>query len=61
MAISITAGLVSSTVLTLIVLPAIIVILDDVNRFFYRLWFGVSRPESTGSVRPFEADGDLDD
>jgi len=37
------------------------VFLDDVNRFFYRLWFGVSRPESTGSVRPFEADGDLDD
>ena len=61
MAISITAGLVSSTALTLIVLPAIIVILDDVNRFFHRLWFGVPRPESTESVRRLEGDDDLDD
>jgi len=60
MAISITAGLVSSTALTLIVLPAIIVILDDVNRLFYRLWFGVSRPEATSVLTPFEADDDLD-
>ncbi len=61
MAISITAGLVSSTALTLIVLPAIIVILDDVNRLFYRLWFGVSRPENPVTIRPYEADDDPDD
>ncbi len=45
MAISITAGLVSSTVLTLVVLPAIIVILDDIQRILYRLWFGRDRDE----------------
>ena len=45
MAISITAGLLSSTVLTLVVLPAIIVILDDVQQVLHRLWFGRSRDE----------------
>lgn len=43
MGISITAGLVSSTALTLVVLPAIIVILNDVKNAAHWLWFGTSR------------------
>ena len=43
MAISITAGLLSSTVLTLVVLPAIIVILDDIQKVLHRLWYGKPR------------------
>ena len=46
MAISITAGLISSTVLTLVVLPAIIMIVDDVKGMLYWSWNGRSRPGS---------------
>ena len=44
MAISITCGLLSSTILTLLVLPAIMVIFNDIGSVMYRLWFGVERP-----------------
>ncbi len=49
MAISITCGLASSTVLTLLVLPAILVIVDDVVGAAHWLWFGRTRsPKSIG-------------
>ena len=44
MAISITCGLASSTFLTLLVLPAILVIVDDVIGAAHWLWFGRPRP-----------------
>jgi multidrug efflux pump subunit AcrB len=44
MAISITCGLASSTVLTLLVLPAILVIVDDLVGAAHWLWFGRTRP-----------------
>jgi multidrug efflux pump subunit AcrB len=49
MAISITAGLISSTALTLIVLPAIIVIIDDFKGMCYWAWNGRSRPADQDS------------
>jgi len=58
MGISITAGLISSTVLTLIVLPAIIVIIDDVKGCFHWLWFGRGRSEDDGGVSLPGADAD---
>jgi multidrug efflux pump subunit AcrB len=54
MAISITAGLISSTALTLVVLPSIIVILDDVKGCVYWLWFGRAR---SGSEPPLNLPG----
>jgi len=45
MAISITWGLMSSTILTLLVLPAILVIVDDITGAFHWLWFGRLRRE----------------
>ena len=45
MAISITWGLMSSTILTLLVLPAILVIVDDIAGAFHWLWFGRLRRE----------------
>ncbi len=44
MAISISFGLVSATVLTLAVLPCLIVILDDVKAAMHYLWHGLPRP-----------------
>jgi HAE1 family hydrophobic/amphiphilic exporter-1 len=50
MAISITAGLISSTVLTLIVLPAIIVIIDDIKGALHWAWTGRTRdPDPTSA------------
>ena len=47
MAISLVFGLMSSSVLTLLVLPAVMVVLDDFVRFFRRLWTGrAERAES---------------
>ncbi|MDZ4831096.1 MAG: efflux RND transporter permease subunit [Phycisphaerae bacterium] len=43
MAIAITAGLASATVLTLFLLPALIVVIDDCKEVLHRLWFGTSR------------------
>ena len=45
MAISICLGLLSATVLTLTVLPAFMVIVDDLKRAAYYLWHGLPRPE----------------
>jgi multidrug efflux pump subunit AcrB len=44
MAISISFGLMSTTVLILLVLPSIIVIIDDVKAAAYYLWHGRPRP-----------------
>jgi multidrug efflux pump subunit AcrB len=44
MAIAISYGLLSSTVLTLAVLPCFVVILDDLKRAAYYLWHGLPRP-----------------
>ena len=46
MAISIAFGLMSATVVILLVLPCIIVIVDDVKRIGYFLWNGRPRPAS---------------
>lgn len=43
MAIAVSFGLLSSTVLTLLVLPCIIVIFDDVHRLVHLLWHGRAR------------------
>ncbi len=43
MGISIGGGLLSSTALTLLVLPANIMIIDDLRRFLHHLWHGESR------------------
>jgi len=51
MAIAISFGLMSSTVLILMVLPCIIVIIDDVKRVFYYCWHGRPRPEREHSPR----------
>ena len=45
MAISITCGLASATVLTLLLLPAILVIVDDMVGAIHWLWFGMGREE----------------
>ena len=49
MAIAISFGLISSTVLTLAVLPCLIVILDDIKGAAHYLWHGLPREERTGS------------
>ena len=51
MAISISFGLISATVLTLMVLPCLIVIFDDVARAWHYLWHGISRDDA---VQPGE-------
>jgi multidrug efflux pump subunit AcrB len=45
MAISIAFGLMSATVLILLVLPCLLMIFDDVRRLAYFLWHGRPRPE----------------
>ena len=50
MAISITWGLMSSTILTLLVLPAILVIVDDIAGAFHWLWFGMTRADRRAGV-----------
>jgi multidrug efflux pump subunit AcrB len=40
MGISISAGLLSATILTLVVLPANLLIIDDIKRWFGRVWGG---------------------
>lgn len=56
MAISIGAGLLSATVLTLVFLPANLVIVDDLNRIAYWLWHGRrrddARPEGASPAAP---------
>lgn len=49
MAISISFGLLSSTVLTLIVLPCILVIIDDLKAAVHWLWHGRTRSETAAT------------
>ncbi|MDG2201163.1 MAG: efflux RND transporter permease subunit [Phycisphaerales bacterium] len=48
MAIAISFGLMSATVLILLLLPCLIMILDDIKRGCFYLWNGVPRPEGGG-------------
>ena len=57
MAISITWGLASATLLTLLLLPAILVIVDDLVAALHWLWFGMDRPTRAG-LRPDSTDDD---
>ena len=43
MAISIAAGLISATVMILVVLPCIILVFDDIKGILHFLWFGEQR------------------
>ncbi len=52
MAISITWGLASATFLTLLLLPAILVIADDLVGLFHWLWFGTTREERSSRTPP---------
>lgn len=54
MAISIAFGLLSSTVLTLVVLPAFLVVLDDIKAAAHFLWFGRTRADraAEAAARP---------
>jgi len=57
MAISLVFGLMSSTVLTLFALPAVMVVIDDLVRLFRRLWYGrdMERGESLVELSAREA------
>jgi len=57
MAIAIAFGLMSSTVLILLVLPSIIIIIDDLKAAGYFLWHGEARP---AILRPIEENGQFD-
>ncbi len=54
MAIAISFGLMSATVLILLVLPCVMLIVDDIKAVCYFLWFGAARPEPEppGSLEP---------
>ena len=52
MAISIAFGLISATVLILLILPCIIVVVDDVKAAGYFLWNGMARPDEGVSLEP---------
>lgn len=56
MAIALCFGLISATILVLMVLPCIIVVIDDLKRGFYFLWYGQSAPQPHS--RPAEAKRD---
>ena len=47
MAISIAAGLISATVMILVVLPCIILVFDDIKGVLHFLWLGEKRAEDT--------------
>lgn len=61
MAISITAGLISSTVLTLVVLPALLVIFDDLKSLLHWLWYGKPRKRDDSNSNWPAVGGDLAD
>jgi multidrug efflux pump subunit AcrB len=56
MAISLVFGLMSSTVLTLLALPAAMVVIDDIMRAMHRLWTGRARVDAA-STATAAADG----
>lgn len=49
MAISISGGLISATIVVLLVLPCVIVIVDDVKAVAHYLWYGMTRAEAAKS------------
>lgn len=55
MAISIAAGLISATILILIVLPCVMVIFDDIATLLYYLWHGTERPVEQPTADPLKA------
>lgn len=57
MAISLVFGLMSSTVLTLFALPAVLVVFDDIARIFRRLWHGrdIEPEQSLATLAAHEA------
>ena len=54
MAISIAFGLMGATIVILLVLPCLLVIVDDLKRGAYYLWFGEPRPEPAVREAPAE-------
>ncbi|MEM9021779.1 MAG: efflux RND transporter permease subunit [Planctomycetota bacterium] len=46
MAIAIACGLISATVMILVVLPCIMLVFDDVKRLIYFIWHGEKRPDT---------------
>ena len=57
MAISLVFGLMSATVLTLLALPAILVVFDDIRRILLRAWNGTD-PGEAAMVPEFDEAGD---
>jgi hypothetical protein len=55
MAISIAGGLISATVLVLVVLPCTMVIFDDIAGLLYYLWHGQPRPTEQAANQPTKA------
>ena len=58
MAISIAAGLISATLLTLVVLPCVIVIFDDIASILYYFWHGTPRPVEQPITDPMHAESE---
>lgn len=52
MAVSISFGLMSATALILVILPCVIVIIDDVKGVAYYLWHGRARSGRTSDLQP---------
>jgi len=50
MAISLVFGLMSSSVLTVLVLPAAIMVIDDIKGALHRLWTGRARPDAANTA-----------
>ena len=50
MAISLVFGLMSSSVLTLLALPAAIMVIDDIKGAVHRLWTGRARPDAANTA-----------
>jgi hydrophobic/amphiphilic exporter-1 (mainly G- bacteria), HAE1 family len=61
MAISIAAGLISATLLILIVLPCVMVIFDDIASLLYYLWHGGPRPPEEPVADPLRTDYEHED
>jgi HAE1 family hydrophobic/amphiphilic exporter-1 len=59
MAIAISYGLVSSTVLTLAVLPCFMVILDDIKGAAHYLWYGLPRSSAETRSSSSEAEAGM--
>ncbi len=60
MAISIAMGLISATVLILIVLPCVMLIFDDIAGVLYHLWYGRPRPIEQPTAQTLTAGADHD-